>query len=145
MFPWNPDHVDLLKLNPSRLYGQTDRTHNPDRTDSSTVSLCSSFLEEMVDTDPTAATDHTIASTDYLRGETFDIDQPSTSTALPDNDITMPSPRRSPDEQTVAPSRERCLNNNMLLDWMAKLGSDKLVTMRITHRKKQTTQRRSIF
>ncbi|GFN92337.1 tigger transposable element-derived protein 6-like protein [Plakobranchus ocellatus] len=131
IFPWNPDHVDLSKLGPSRLCGQTDRTHNPDRTDSSTATLSSSFLEELVDTDPIVATDCTTASTDDLTGGTFDIDQPSTSTALPDNDITLPSPRRSPDEQTVTHSRERCLN--MLLDLTAKLGPDKLVTMRIMY------------
>ncbi|GFN92562.1 Jerky protein [Plakobranchus ocellatus] len=125
------------ELGPSRLYGQTDRTHNPDRTDSSPVTLSSSFLEELVDTDPIVATDCTIASTDDLPGGKFDIDQPSTSTALPDNDITLPSPRRSPDEQTVTHSREICLN--MLLDLTAKLGPDKLVTMRIMYKLQETT------
>ncbi|GFO38459.1 hypothetical protein PoB_006496400 [Plakobranchus ocellatus] len=72
----------------------------------------------------TAATDCTTASTDDLMVGYI----PWTSLlqyCLSRHDITQPSPRRSPDAQTVIPSRDGCLD--MLLDLTARRGCDKLV------------------
>ncbi|GFO22012.1 hypothetical protein PoB_004851700 [Plakobranchus ocellatus] len=135
IFPWNPDHVDLSKLDPSRVFRQTDKTsdheNNPDGTDSSTRSICSSALEELVDKGLTIASDVTTAPTDDLTDGTCDINQPSTSTAFQENDNPLTFPESFPVIQTLTPSPETCLD--MLLDLTAKIGGDKLVTMRIMY------------